>query len=88
MNLKDLTVTQIEELVSELEAVIIGLEKQISKIIFDNGQWTIVSDKNEKWNCLNLILSSPLPQTVKLLEETSRLNGFDNPKYLQLKKIR
>lgn len=65
----------------------IGLEKQISKIIFENGQWTIVSDKNEKWNCHNLIVSSPLPQTVKLLEETSRLNGFDNPKYLQLKKI-
>ncbi|MDO9181047.1 MAG: FAD-dependent oxidoreductase [Bacteriovorax sp.] len=51
----------------------VQLEKQIESIHFENNTWTIISDKNEKWECHNLILTAPLPQSILLLEK----NGIE-----------
>jgi renalase len=45
----------------------ISLEKEIQKIHYENNLWKLTSTKNEEWFCQNLIISSPIPQTVKLL---------------------
>ncbi len=62
---------------SMIENIDIALEKQISVINFENNLWKITSNTGEKWLCKNLIVSSPLPQTIKLLEEVDR-NIFFN----------
>lgn len=57
-------------LVKEMsENIDIVLEKEIHMILFENNMWKLISDKGEEWLCKNLIISSPLPQTVKLLEK-------------------
>ncbi|MEY4615275.1 MAG: hypothetical protein RJB66_235 [Pseudomonadota bacterium] len=76
--------TLAKTLASNLE---IGLEKQISTITFENGLWKIASDKNEEWICRNLILTSPMPQSVKLLEGAINQMSFKKDKFLELKKI-
>ena len=75
--------TLAKTLASNLE---IGLEKQISTITFENGLWKIASDKNEEWICRNLILTSPMPQSVKLLEGAINQMSFKKDKFLELKK--
>lgn len=46
----------------------VELEKEISDIQFENDHWVIKSLKGEKWQTENLILSAPLPQTLKLIK--------------------
>lgn len=65
----------------------IGLEKQISTITLENDLWKIISDKNEEWFCRNLILTSPMPQSVKLLEGAINQTSFKKDKYDEFKKI-
>jgi predicted NAD/FAD-dependent oxidoreductase len=65
----------------------IGLEKQINSITYENNLWKISTDKNEQWFCRNLILSSPLPQSIKLLEGAINHESFNLEKFSELKKI-
>lgn len=67
---------------SMAEGLEISLEKEIQKIHYENNLWKLTSNKNEVWICQNLIISSPTPQTVKLL--TSVANG---PSLAEIKKI-
>ena len=57
---------------SMAENIPIALEKQISSIRYEDGLWKLISHSNEEWICKNLIISSPLPQTIKLLEEVDK----------------
>lgn len=54
---------------SMAEGLEISLEKEIQKVHFENNLWKLTSNKNEDWFCQNLIISSPIPQTVKLLAD-------------------
>jgi renalase len=65
----------------------IQLEKQISTIIFENNQWKLISDKNEEWNCKNLVISSPLPQTLKMLEKIDKMRLSSQNELTELSKI-
>jgi predicted NAD/FAD-dependent oxidoreductase len=49
----------------------IQFEKQIQSIRYDNNCWTLVSNKNEEWTCLNLIFTAPLPQALLLLKDSA-----------------
>ena len=62
---------------SMAENIPIELEKQINSIHFEKNLWKLVSSTNEEWVCRNLIISSPLAQTIKLLEEVDK-NTFIN----------
>jgi len=55
-------------LASMIPNVSIELEKEICKIEYVQGKWEVTSLKNEKWTCSNLVISSPMPQTLKLLK--------------------
>lgn len=50
------------------EGIEVALEKQIISIEYENQSWKIVSDKGEIWYCNKLIITSPLPQAIKLIE--------------------
>jgi len=65
----------------------IVLETQISSISFENGLWNIASLKNEHWQCHKLILSSPLPQSIKLLETIPSEENINLEKLTQLKRL-
>ena len=65
----------------------INLEKLITNIIYENGVWRVRSDKDEEWSARHLILSSPLPQSVKLLDGVVSQSSFKTKKYEEIKKI-
>lgn len=69
------------------ENVRVNLEKQIRTIHFENNIWKLISDKDEHWFCRNLIISSPLPQTIKLLEEISSAEFFNTLAFTEIKKM-
>lgn len=58
--------TLAKSMMSNLEIL---LEKEIRTIRYENNLWKLISTKNEEWFCHNLIISSPIPQTIKLIEE-------------------
>lgn len=66
----------------------ISLEKLIKSIHFENNCWKLMSDKGEVWECENLIVSSPLPQSVSMLEEMANDKNFKTQAFLELKKIK
>lgn len=49
------------------EGLDISLEKEVQSIHFENGLWKLLSNKNEEWLSRHLIITSPIPQTIKLL---------------------
>jgi predicted NAD/FAD-dependent oxidoreductase len=65
----------------------ISLEKEIRTIRYENNLWKLVSNKDEEWFCHNLIISSPTPQTVKLVEEVANQNLLDTNVLSEIKKI-
>ncbi|MBC7538021.1 MAG: NAD(P)-binding protein [Bacteriovorax sp.] len=71
---------------SIVDGLEIALEKQIHTIRYDNNIWKLVSDKNEEWECRNLIISAPLPQALLILERSS-LKQIDLQEIAELKKI-
>lgn len=75
-NSKDGMTVLAKSLANTLE---IQLEKQIKSIHYDKNCWTLVSNNNEMWTCLNLILTAPLPQGVSLLKDS----GIDIPPDLE-----
>jgi predicted NAD/FAD-dependent oxidoreductase len=62
---------------SMIDNVEVLLEKQIRTVDLNNNIWKLTSDKGEEWFCKNLIITSPLPQTVKLLEELDKKSLLD-----------
>ena len=65
----------------------IGLDKEIQSIHFENNLWKLVSKNDEEWYCRNLIISAPLPQTIKLLEEVASKDLLDRDAFTEIKKI-
>lgn len=65
----------------------ISLEKEIQTIHYENNLWKLISNKNEEWFCHNLIISSPTPQTVKLLSEVANEQVLDMNAFAEIKKI-
>ncbi|MBC7714584.1 MAG: NAD(P)-binding protein [Rhizobacter sp.] len=65
----------------------INLLKEIRTIRYENKMWKIISRDNEEWLCNNLIISSPTPQTVNLLNELSTESVIDSNLFSELKKI-
>lgn len=63
------------------------LEKLVQSIDFEDELWKITSDKNEVWYCKKLIITSPLPQTIKLLDTVSNKQLLDPEALGELKKI-
>ena len=63
------------------------LEKLVQSIDFEDGLWKVTSDKNEIWYCKKLIITSPLPQTIKLLDTISNNQLVDTKALIELKKI-
>lgn len=72
---------------SVAEGVDVALEKQVKSVQFVNNSWVITSDKEEKWSCKNLIMTCPLPQTLKLLESITDINLLQMDAYEEIKKI-
>lgn len=58
-----------------------SLEKQIQSITKTDECWILTSDKGEKWEAKNVILTAPLPQALLLLDK-SQINYS-----VELKKI-
>lgn len=69
------------------EGVDVSLEKQVSSIQYENKLWKIISDKNEIWFCKKLIITSPLPQSLKLLEDVISNQLADQDVVNDIKKI-
>ena len=69
------------------EGIEIALEKQVRTIELDNNLWKIVSDKDETWLCKKIIITAPLPQTIKLLEDLSTKGKLDLEALKAVKKI-
>lgn len=69
------------------EEMDIALEKQIKTIRRENNVWKLISDKGEEWFCKNLIITSPLPQTINLMAEISSETYVDHEALLKLKQI-
>lgn len=65
----------------------IKLETEVRTIQNENGLWKVVTDKNEEWLCHNLIVTSPLPQTVRLLEDASKAQLLNSQIYSEIKGI-
>lgn len=65
----------------------IFLEKEIQSIRYENNSWKLISNKNEEWICNNLIISSPVPQTIKMLEGIANEDFVDKKKFSEIKKI-
>ncbi|MBC7428805.1 MAG: NAD(P)-binding protein [Bacteriovorax sp.] len=65
----------------------ISLEKEIAAIHYENNLWKLISNKNEVWFCHNLIISSPTPQTVKLLTDAANEKRLDMNVLSEIKKI-
>lgn len=65
----------------------ISLQKEIRTIRYENNLWKLVSTKDEEWFCENLIISSPTPQTVKLIEEVATQQLLDTEVVSEIKKI-
>ncbi|NOT79709.1 MAG: NAD(P)-binding protein [Bacteriovoracaceae bacterium] len=47
-----------------------SLEKQIQSIVKTDECWLLTSDKGEKWEAKNVILTAPLPQALLLLDKS------------------
>nr|BDT28931.1 FAD-dependent oxidoreductase [Bacteriovorax sp. HI3] len=60
------------------EGLTISLEKEVQSIHFENGFWKLLSKKNEEWQARHLIITSPIPQTIKLLGHVEK-EKFLNP---------
>lgn len=69
------------------EGVDVSLEKQVSSIQYENKLWKVISDKNEIWFCKKLIITSPLPQSLKLLEDVISNQLADQDVVNDIKKI-
>lgn len=65
----------------------ISLEKEIKSVRREGKAWTLTSNKGETWSCRNLIISSPTPQTLKLLEEINHEQMLDEKVWSKLKSI-
>ena len=65
----------------------ISLEKEVRTIRYENNLWKLISTKNEEWLCHNLIISSPTPQTVKIIEEITDQAILDTNVLSEIKKI-
>lgn len=72
---------------SMIENLEISLEKEIRTIRYENNLWKLISTKNEEWFCHKLIISSPTPQTVKLIEEVANEQLLDMNVLSEIKKI-
>jgi renalase len=69
------------------EGIDVELEKQVSSIQFENRLWKITSDRGEVWLCKKLIITSPLPQSLKLLENIINNQVADLDAVNDIKKI-
>jgi renalase len=65
----------------------ISLGKEIQTIRYENNLWKLISNNNEEWFCHCLIISSPLPQTVKLLGDIENDQLLDINILSEIKKI-
>ncbi|MBY0414466.1 MAG: NAD(P)-binding protein, partial [Bdellovibrionales bacterium] len=65
----------------------IFLEKEIRTIQYENNVWKLISTKDEEWLCSNLIITSPLPQTIKLTEACANEKIVDLSILAEIKKI-
>jgi renalase len=65
----------------------ISLSTEIKTIQHENNLWKLISTKDEVSLCHSLIISSPLPQTAKLLEELSTHPLLNQEIYKEIKDI-
>lgn len=65
----------------------VSLTTEIKTIHYENNLWKLISTKDEISLCHSLIISSPLPQTAKLLEELSTQNLLDQAIFNEIKNI-
>lgn len=63
------------------------LEKQVHELHFENNLWEVHSTKGEKWPCRNLIITSPLPQALKLFEGIDKKKLLDSAALSDIEKI-
>jgi renalase len=65
----------------------VSLTTEIKTIHYENDLWKLISTKDEMALCRSLIISSPLPQTAKLLEELSGQALLNQEFYNEIKDI-
>ncbi len=71
-------------LASSLE---IQLENEVSKISKENDFWKLTTLNNKIFECKKLIFSSPVPQTLAILERSQLLSSIEPEKYNALKEL-
>ena len=65
----------------------IKLESQVDTIRMEENSWLITNTNNESFATKSLIFSSPLPQSIAILERSKILQSINPENFLKLKNI-